>query len=77
MIDYPYAPLRLRRTSHDYFIDSFYEYVCFEERDLIHGFPLSWYHNNTARTLLFNEYKSIINFKKRYLCRKLLRKKFN
>ena len=75
MIDYPYSPLRLRRSSHDYFIDCFFQYVSFEERDLIHGFSLSWYHNDNARTILFNEYKSIMNFKKRYLCKKLLRKK--
>ena len=77
MIDYPYAPLRLRRSSHDFFIDSFLKFVWFEERDLIHGFSISWYHNDKARTLLFNEYKSIMNFKKRYLCKKLLCKKFN
>ncbi len=77
MEDYPYEPLRLRRTSRDFFIDSFFEYVCFEERDLIHGFSLSWYHNDKARTILFDEYKSILDFKKRYLCRKLLRRKFS
>ena len=76
MCDYPYEPLRLRRTSHDHFIDSFFEYVCCEERDLVHGFSLSWYHNDKARTMLFDEYKRILDFKKRYLCRRLLRKKF-
>ena len=76
MCDYPYEPLRLRRTSHDHFIDSFFEYVCCEERDLVHGFSLSWYHNDKARTMLFDEYKRMLDFKKRYLCRRLLRKKF-
>ena len=76
MCDYPYEPLRLRRTSHDHFIDSFFEYVCCEERDLVHGFSLSWYHNDKARTMLFEEYKRMLDFKKRYLCRRLLRKKF-
>ena len=76
-MEYPYEPLRLRRTSHDHYIDSFYEWVCFEERDLIHGFSLSWYHNDKARTMLFQEFKDIMNFKKKYLCRKLLRKKLS